>query len=165
MTQAIHGKPAKNAPRRPTRRPPSLIDYTTAFLASDGEIVDWIKARVDAREFQRLVSRLSTSEDRVYSLLGFGRSTIKRRLGNDDKLSQEESERAIGLSQLVGLAETIVRESGSTEPFDAAAWVGAWLEQPNPALGNATPASYMDTVKGQQLVRHILAMAQGSAYA
>src|SRR5690606_17120213 len=49
------------------------------------------------------------------------------------------------ISQLVELAARIVRESGDSENFDAAAWVAAWLDEPHPALGGKRPRDFLDT--------------------
>jgi hypothetical protein len=58
----------------------------------------------------------------------------------------------------------MVEESGDPAGFDAAHWVADWLAKPLPALGGATPASYMDTFEGQKLVAELLSMSQSGAY-
>ena len=70
-----------------------------------------------------------------------------------------------GVEYLIGQVENMARESGAPKEFDAAIWLSHWLHAPLPALGNRTPASYMDTVEGQKLVSNILAMGQSGAYA
>jgi len=76
-----------------------------------------------------------------------------------------QSERVIGLAKLVGQVETMVRESGDPTGFDAARWVSAWLNQPNPALGGRRPIELMGTVTGQEVVSGLLARMQSGAYA
>jgi hypothetical protein len=72
----------------------------------------------------------------------------------------EDSAARERLIQQVGL---LLRESGSTEPFEAAAWVDRWLRRPNHALGGATPVLYLHTPEGEAvLARLIGAMAAGS---
>lgn len=56
-------------------------------------------------------------------------------------------------------------ESPEPSSFDAAQWLADWLARPLPALGGATPASYMDTFEGQKLVAGLLSMSQSGAYA
>lgn len=80
-------------------------------------------------------------------------------------LSRDESERVLGIASLIGKVQTMVDESGEPTGFDAALWVAAWLARPLPALGGATPASYMDTFEGQKLVAELLSMSQSGAYA
>ena len=47
--------------------------------------------------------------------------------------------------RLIEQVELLLRESGNTEPFDAAAWVERWLRRPNHALGGAAPDLYLHT--------------------
>jgi len=47
--------------------------------------------------------------------------------------------------RLIEQVELLLRESGNTEPFDAAAWVERWLRRPNHALGGAAPELYLHT--------------------
>ncbi|WP_368664723.1 antitoxin Xre/MbcA/ParS toxin-binding domain-containing protein [Zoogloea sp. LCSB751] len=42
----------------------------------------------------------------------------------------------------------MVNDSRDPKDFDAARWVGEWLEPPAPALGGGRPAEYMDTLTG-----------------
>jgi hypothetical protein len=60
-------------------------------------------------------------------------------------------------------ADMLLRESGNTEPFDAAAWVERWLHRPNHALGGAAPELYLHTPQGEALLSNLIgAMAAGS---
>jgi uncharacterized protein (DUF2384 family) len=79
-------------------------------------------------------------------------------------LSQDESERALGIARLIGLVEKIVGESGEPAGFDAARWTAAWLERPNNALGGKTPGDFMDTADGRALVAGLVAQMQSGAY-
>ena len=66
-------------------------------------------------------------------------------------------------ARLIQQVQLLLRESGNTEPFDAAAWVERWLRRPNHALGGATPVLYLHTPEGEAvLARLIGAMAAGS---
>ncbi|MEO8652765.1 MAG: MbcA/ParS/Xre antitoxin family protein [Ramlibacter sp.] len=76
-----------------------------------------------------------------------------------------DSERAAAVARLVAQVEAMVKESGDPTGFDAAKWFAAWLEQPLPAFGGKTPASYMDTAEGQAIVSNILARMQSGAFA
>lgn len=65
--------------------------------------------------------------------------------------------------RLIQLVEQLLRESGNTEPFDAAAWIDRWLRRPNHALGGATPELYLHTTQGEALLSGLIgAMAAGS---
>ena len=80
-------------------------------------------------------------------------------------VSSDESERVLGVQSLIEQVRTMVAESGHPQGFDAPRWVATWLAQPLPALGGATPESYMGTVEGQRKVSELLAMIQSGAYA
>lgn len=71
----------------------------------------------------------------------------------------------LGIETLIGMVQRMVEQSGNPMEFDAARWVADWLTRPLPALGGATPASYMDTFEGQKLVAELLSMNQSGAYA
>ena len=58
-----------------------------------------------------------------------------------------------------------VNESGEPQDFNAARWFAKWIEQPLPALANAKPSDYLDTLTGQRLVSSLLAKIQSGAYA
>lgn len=68
------------------------------------------------------------------------------------------------VSELVQQVERMVRESGDPTGFDAAEWVNCWINSQVPALGFKTPASYMVTAEGQELVSNLLARSQSGAY-
>ena len=93
------------------------------------------------------------------------RSTIARKMKYNSVLSKHESERVLMMAALIGQVATIVEESGDAKGFDAAAWIGQWIETPLPALGNQKPAEFMDTAAGQQLVSQLLAQSQSGAFA
>jgi len=66
-------------------------------------------------------------------------------------------------ARLIEQVQMLLRESGNTEPFDAAAWVERWLRRPNHALGGAAPELYLHTPQGEALLSNLIgAMAAGS---
>ena len=66
-------------------------------------------------------------------------------------------------ARLIEQVQLLLRESGNTEPFDAAAWVERWLRRPNHALGGAAPELYLHTPQGEALLSNLIgAMAAGS---
>ncbi|ESQ75123.1 hypothetical protein [Asticcacaulis sp. AC402] len=60
-----------------------------------------------------------------------------RKARREEDLSAEDSERAIGLSHLIGEVQYMVQQSGEPEGFDAGKWLAQWLEQPLPARKSA----------------------------
>ena len=75
----------------------------------------------------------------------------------------EAGNEAVGRERLIKQVELLLRESGHSDPFDAAAWVDRWLQRPNHSLGGASPALYLRTPAGEAILcRLIGAMAAGS---
>lgn len=108
---------------------------------------------------------MNTSKEFLVNMLALPRTTVNRKIREQQLLSPAASERVLGLDSLIGQVENMVMESGDTIDFDAAQWLSHWLASPLPALGNTKPAAYMDTVEGQKLVCRLLALAQSGAYA
>jgi len=68
------------------------------------------------------------------------------------------------VARLIEQVQTLLRESGNGEPFDAAAWMDRWLQRPNHALGGAAPELYLTTPQGEALLSNLIgAMAAGSS--
>lgn len=82
--------------------------------------------------------------------------SARRNARKGSMFSTEQSERVIRLECLIGQVAVMVDNSGGSKDFDAARWVGEWLEQPVHALGGAKPADFMGTMTGQALVSSLL---------
>jgi len=76
-----------------------------------------------------------------------------------------DSERVLGLKEIIEEVEDIVRESGTGESFDARHWLKEWLGRPQAALGGHRPDELLDTSEGLQLVRNTIRQMQSGAYA
>ena len=59
---------------------------------------------------------------------------------------------------------TIVQESGSSEGFEADKWLAKWLSTPIGALGGKSPAEYLDTEEGVELISNLLGQIQHGLY-
>jgi putative toxin-antitoxin system antitoxin component (TIGR02293 family) len=141
------------------------INYLQMFKASPSEQIDIIRKGLPAELLTRTVWDMGMPKERIFTVLKFPRTTINRQITKNEPLSPEFSERTLGLQKLIGQVESIMADSGADPDFNAAHWVAHWLEQPLPALNNARPADYMDTVVGQELVASMLARTQSGAYA
>lgn len=139
--------------------------FEQVFLSPPSERINAIKRGVPAGHVNMLAERMDIAKETLIDTLGLARATVNRKARANMPLSQDESERVLGIEYLIGQVENMVKESGDPEGFDAARWVSNWLNSPLPALGGQTPASYMDTVEGQKLVSNLLATAQSGAYA
>ena len=139
--------------------------YLRMFKASPSERIDLIRKGIPAETLVITGADMGIPKERLVAFLQFPRTTINRRISKKEALPPEFSERMIGLQKIIGQVESIMADSGTDLDFNAALWVAQWLEQPLPALANAKPADYMDTVEGQELVAGLLAKMQSGAYA
>lgn len=138
---------------------------TALYNATGFDYVEIVRRGVPAKSLNVIIENMHIPKDRLFNSLRIPRSTVERKIRNNETLSAEQSERVFGLERLVGQVEVMVAQSGNPEGFDANRWVGEWLDSPLPALGGAKPADYMDTMEGQKIVSNLLALSQSGAYA
>lgn len=129
------------------------------------ERIEMVRAGVPAAMLPFLAKRLGVSLEWIYETTGVARSTGDRKRRNGERLNQDQSERVMGLIQLIGQVRRIVGESGNPEGFDAAHWVAEWLDAPLGALGGRRPADLMDTADGRTLVTSLVGQMQAGTYA
>jgi putative toxin-antitoxin system antitoxin component (TIGR02293 family) len=144
-----------------SRRAPVASAYPTEPI----DRITLVREGVPASVVEVISEEMAISKDKFYTTLGLARATINRKLREKQFLNQDESERVLGIWRLVGQVDTIVRQSGNPEGFDAAKWVARWLDRPHPALGGKRPAELMDTADGRSLVSDLVARMQSGAYA
>ena len=141
------------------------LSYREVFLASHGQRMNIIKRGVSARWAKTLFTDLAIGQGPALTALKLSAATVNRKAAKGITLSQEESERVLGMAKLLGQVESMVEESGGPEGFDAGGWLSEWLRTPLPAFGGDRPIDYMDTMEGQTLVANTLLMMQSGAYA
>ena len=161
------GEESSSEERRQQLREPGLRQKTRAaelYRASSLDRIKIIRKGIRASDVLGISSGMLLGKYRVLHILGLPRATIDRKIRNDEMLSPEQTERVIGLERLIGQVAVMIAESGDPAGFDASQWVGEWLERPLPALGDARPAEFMDTMEGQKLISKLLAQSQSGAY-
>lgn len=146
-------------------KPVSLADFSGVYHCSPVHRVGLIRHGVRAVEIKDMARLMDTPQDKIYKILNLSTATINRKASRDEGLSSSDSERALGMSRMVGQVQAMVGQSGQPDGFDAAKWLARWLDEPVPALGGERPAAYMDTMEGQRMVSDLLAMMQSGAYA
>ena len=127
--------------------------------------IGMVREGLPARLLTTLANDMHIPRERLYGWLGIARTTANRKVKEDELLSQDESERALGIARLVGQIQAMVAESGNPDGFDAARWAANWLEEPNEALGGRAPGGFLDTADGRALVSGLVAQMQTGAYA
>lgn len=143
----------------------TIVSCRDIYRAAPIERVRLVESGIPARDLLGLATSMKVQYQRLFSTLGLSRTTVTRKVREHEPLNTADSERVLGMMQLVGQVEDIVSQSGDPQGFDAPAWLAQWLERPLPALEGKTPASYMGTIPGQQLVSSLLAQAQSGAFA
>ncbi len=137
----------------------------TLYRASPAERVSLIRAGVPASRLPELVAAMHVSRECLLRILNLPGAATRQKARPGAMLSTEQSELVIGLMQLIGQVAFMVDDTGDSTNFDAARWVGEWLERPVPALGGAKPSDYMDTTTGQRLVSNLLVQSQLGVFA
>jgi len=170
MRSALPKPPTKRAaakrPRSKTAKSAaSRLDYVQLFKAAPLERIKLVKSRLPASQAKIIISDLAIPSGSASRALHVSVSTLNRKTKLREALTQDESERVLGLAKLIGQVQSMVDESGDPEGFDARAWTARWLSEPLPALGGARPLDLMDTMEGQGLVAETLARIQSGAYA
>lgn len=143
----------------------ALTDFGNMYKSSPARRVGLIRHGVRAIEVKDMAGLMATPQERIFKILKLSTATVNRKASRDEALSPDDSERVVGMSNLIGQVQIMVEQSGRPDGFDAAKWVARWLEEPVPALDGECPASYMDTMEGQRLVSSLLATMQSGAYA
>jgi putative toxin-antitoxin system antitoxin component (TIGR02293 family) len=144
------------------------LNFRDLYQTTPVDRIDLIRSGVNAADFKTFVNGLDIQQEKVFTMLDIATATVNRKASRNEPLSREDSEKVVGMAKLIGQVETMLEESGDPDliqDFDAARWLTHWMEEPIPALGGASPAEYMDTIEGQEMISRLLATMQTGAYA
>jgi len=139
--------------------------YALLFALGHVERIGVVREGVPATVLSTLAGDMQVTREQLYVWAGIPRATANRKIRLSATLSQDESERVLGIARLIGQVEQVVAESGAPKGFDAATWTAAWLAQPAAALGGTSPGEFMDTADGRALVSGLISQMQSGAYA
>lgn len=140
-------------------------DYRKLYGAGMAERIDLIREGLRAAQAKAWLDMPAIAMGVVLKALDLPVATFNRKVKADERLSKAESERVLGFARLVGQLDAMIDEAGEPKGFDARAWLSRWLVDPLPALGNARPIDFLDTMEGQALVSRTLAKVASGAYA
>ena len=101
------------------------------------------------------MTRHGLNRDEVHSLV-IHRRTFKHRKSNKQKLSQEESDRAIRAARLLARAQATLGDSSSALQ---------WMRQPKVRFEGRTPLQMMVTETGGRLVEEMLLQIDDGMFA
>lgn len=161
------------AQMRPTVGPAFIVTSLSLFKngfqalyeATPDARINLIKQGIEPAALNTLAVTMNEPKETIIGMLRLSRATVDRKAREHKLLPIDESERVLGMANLIGQVEKMVAESGNPDGFNAAHWVARWLRKPLPALNGRMPAEFMDTMEGQRMVENLLARAQAGAYA
>jgi putative toxin-antitoxin system antitoxin component (TIGR02293 family) len=139
--------------------------YAGLFALGQVERISVVREGVPATVLATLAEDMHVTREQLYVWAGIPRATANRKIRLASVLSQDESERVLGIARLIGQVEQIVAESGTPKGFDPASWTAAWLVQPAAVLGGKSPGEFLDTADGRALVSGLISQMQSGAYA
>ena len=110
--------------------------------------------------------RIGVSALRFYEIIGVPKATVEKRSAVDREITGAGGQAAVGMAKLLAKAQEIVDNSTAAESkdFDAAKWLGQWIERPQPALGGRKPAELIGTPTGVAMVSRLLGAVESGAY-
>ena len=134
--------------------------------ATPMEIVEIERQGVLGTFIKDLSKRMELPTSRVFNILGVPKATAEKKAAAGEFVSGSSGQAAVGMIKLLGIAQEIVNNSTAPEAknFDAAKWLGQWIERPQPALGGRKPADLVDTPTGVELVARLLGSIESGAY-
>lgn len=173
---AQEGVRRKKTSTGPARRPSIVISYQAkagvdeyvrrVASATPMQIVDLERAGVHGSFIKALSKRMEIPSSRIFRILGVPKATAEAKASAGKMVAGHGGQAAIGMVKLLGIAQEIVANSTASdaEGFDAAKWLGQWIERPQPSLGGRKPADLLDTPTGVEVVARLLGSIESGAY-
>jgi putative toxin-antitoxin system antitoxin component (TIGR02293 family) len=134
--------------------------------ATPMQIVEIERKGVPGFFIKDLSKRMEIPSSRIFRILGLAKATAEKKAAAGEMIAGRGGQSAIGMVKLLGIAQRIVTDStaGAAQEFDAARWLGRWIERPQPALGGRKSADLLDTPTGIQVVARLLGSIESGTY-
>ena len=149
------------------RRNKGVDAYVRAVAAaSPMEIVAIERQGVQGAFIKDLSKRMDLATSRIFTILGVPKATAEKKAAAGELVTGRGGQAAVGMIKLLGIAQGIVDNSTASQAkdFDAAKWLGQWIERPQPSLGGRKPADLIDTPTGVEVVARLLGSIESGAY-
>jgi putative toxin-antitoxin system antitoxin component (TIGR02293 family) len=149
---------------RPTRGVDDFVRQVA--IAEPMVLVQTERHGVDGRFLKDLSKRMEIPATRMFDMLGVPKATAEKKSAAGELVAGSGGQAAIGVAKLIALAQELVANSTAKEAsgFDAARWLGQWLDRPQPSLGGRKPAELIDTPTGVEVVARLLGAIESGAY-
>jgi putative toxin-antitoxin system antitoxin component (TIGR02293 family) len=169
-------KVARVARRKDQVSPKIFISYSStrgvdSFVqriaeATPMQLVEVERHGVKGRFIKDFSRRIGVSAVRFYEILGVPKATVEKRSTEGTEITGAGGQAAVAMAKLLAKAQEIVGNSTSpaAKDFDAAKWLGQWIERPQPALGGRKPAELIGTPTGVEMVSRLLGAIESGAY-
>jgi putative toxin-antitoxin system antitoxin component (TIGR02293 family) len=142
-------------------------DYVRRIVnATPMQVVEIERAGVVGSFIKDLSKRMEIPSSRIFSILGIPKATAEKKAAAGEMVAGSGGQAAIGMVKLLGIAQQIVADSTAPQAkgFDAAKWLGQWIEHPQPSLGGRKPADLLDTPTGIEVVARLLGSIESGTY-
>jgi uncharacterized protein (DUF2384 family) len=138
-----------------------IVSHATPY-----QLVEIERRGVDGRFLKDLSKRMAISQLHVFDMIGVPKATAEKKVAAGEVISGSGGQAAIGMAKLIAKANEIVVNSTApeAEDFDAAKWLGKWIEIPQPALGGRRASELLDTPTGLDVVLKLLGAIESGAY-
>lgn len=134
--------------------------------ATPMQLVDVERKGVGGRLLKDIALQMKIPAGRFFDIIGVPKATAEKKASSNEVIAGAGGQAALGMVRLLGIAQSIVDKSTAAEAadFDAAKWLGQWIERPQPALGGKKPAEFLDTPTGIEVVSRVLGAIESGVY-
>jgi putative toxin-antitoxin system antitoxin component (TIGR02293 family) len=135
-------------------------------VATPMQLVNIERQGVRGRLLKDIAQEMAIPASRLFTIIGVPKATAEKKASSNEVIAGAGGQAALGLVRLLGIAQSIVDDStaDAARSFDAAKWLGRWIERPQPALGGKRPADLLDTPTGLEVVSRTLGAIESGAY-
>jgi putative toxin-antitoxin system antitoxin component (TIGR02293 family) len=122
-------------------------------IRQTGDLIAEVRAGLPASTVTVLAEKLSLHRSQVAERLNIPARTLSRRMASRQRLTHDESDRALRMARVVALAREVLGADDKAS---------RWMVSPNRALGGDRPFDRLDTEPGSRSIEEILyAIAYG----
>ncbi|MEO5692611.1 MAG: antitoxin Xre/MbcA/ParS toxin-binding domain-containing protein [Usitatibacter sp.] len=148
-------------------KPRDLDRYVLAVSrATPIQRVEMERAGVPGAFIKDLAMRMEMPSSRFFKIIGLPKATAEKKVAMKQLVAGSSGHAALGVTRLIGVTQEILATSTSkgAKGFDAAKWLGNWIERPQPSLGGRRPAELLDTPTGLEVVNRLLGAIESGSY-